>query len=235
MPYFPPAGSSSFDPASPGAIGGTTPSTGAFTTLSTTGAITSGGAISATGSLTASTDIVLGAINAVSFSGRSRITSGGLNGNITFSNAAGANSCTLGFPGTNAAPIWQFGGSDTASPVAQQLKFQNATGTNAAAPDAKLYAPGGTGTAAIASLIMYSPVAGSSGSTAHTQVESARLMGGALILPSSTVAALPAASTVPFGRRFVTDATSPTFGATVTGGGSTKAPVWSDGTNWIVG
>ena len=36
-------------------------------------------------------------------------------------------------------------------------------------------------------------------------------------------------------RAFATDATGPTFGATVVGGGSTKVPVYSDGTNWKVG
>ena len=233
--YTPPAGSSSFDPASPGAIGGTTPSTGAFTTLTTSSTITSGGAISVTGSVTASTDLIVGATAVLSFSGRSRITSGGLNGNITFSNAAGANSFTLSFPGTNAAPVFQIGGLDGASPIAQQIKFQGGTGTNTAAPDAKLHAPAGTGSATPAALIMYSTVAGSSGATAQTQTESARLQGGALILPNSTVAALPTASTVPYGRRFVTDATAPTFGSAVTGGGAVKCPVWSDGTSWIVG
>jgi hypothetical protein len=52
----------------------------------------------------------------------------------------------------------------------------------------------------------------------------------------TTVAGLPAAATVGAGARaFVTDATTPTFGATVTGGGSTPAPVYSDGSAWKVG
>jgi hypothetical protein len=36
-------------------------------------------------------------------------------------------------------------------------------------------------------------------------------------------------------RAFATDALSPTFGATVAGGGAVKVPVYSDGTNWKVG
>ena len=36
-------------------------------------------------------------------------------------------------------------------------------------------------------------------------------------------------------RAFATDATTPTFGATVVGGGAVKVPVYSDGTNWKVG
>ena len=49
-----------------------------------------------------------------------------------------------------------------------------------------------------------------------------------------TVATLPAAGTV--GRRaYVTDATSPTFLGTLTGGGSVVCPVFDDGTNWVAG
>ena len=51
-----------------------------------------------------------------------------------------------------------------------------------------------------------------------------------------TVASLPSASTAGAGARMVvSDASSPTFGSTVTGGSSTVIPVFSDGTNWKVG
>ena len=63
MPYFrfpPKLGGSSFNPAAPGAIGGTTPAAGAFTTLSSTGNLTLGGllvgskqAVSGNGAVTA--------------------------------------------------------------------------------------------------------------------------------------------------------------------------------------
>ena len=36
-------------------------------------------------------------------------------------------------------------------------------------------------------------------------------------------------------RSFVIDSSVSTFGSTVAGGGSTKVPVYSDGTNWKVG
>jgi hypothetical protein len=50
------------------------------------------------------------------------------------------------------------------------------------------------------------------------------------------VSALPSASTVGRGSRtFVTDALTPVFQATVTGGGAVFTPVYSDGTNWKVG
>lgn len=49
-----------------------------------------------------------------------------------------------------------------------------------------------------------------------------------------TVAALPTAGTVGR-RRVVTDSTTTTFNAIVSGGGANKIPVWDDGTNWRVG
>ena len=50
------------------------------------------------------------------------------------------------------------------------------------------------------------------------------------------VAKLPDATFVEVGARaFVTDSSVSTFGTTVAGGGSTKVPVYSDGTNWKVG
>lgn len=55
-------------------------------------------------------------------------------------------------------------------------------------------------------------------------------------LTNYTVATLPSASTSGKGARsFVTDASAPTFGATVSGGGAVAVPVYSDGTNWKVG
>lgn len=50
-----------------------------------------------------------------------------------------------------------------------------------------------------------------------------------------TVANLPLAATYPFARSFVTDATATTFASIVAGSGSNKVPVYSDGTNWIIG
>lgn len=53
---------------------------------------------------------------------------------------------------------------------------------------------------------------------------------------STTVGALPSASTSGSGARaFVTDANATTFLSTVAGGGANKVPVVSDGTNWLIG
>ena len=54
-------------------------------------------------------------------------------------------------------------------------------------------------------------------------------------LPSATVSGLPSASTAGQGTMYwVTDATATTAYSTVSGGGSNKVLVISDGTNWIV-
>jgi hypothetical protein len=50
------------------------------------------------------------------------------------------------------------------------------------------------------------------------------------------VADLPSAVDSGVGTRlFVTNASGPTFGATVVGGGAVAVPVYSDGTDWKVG
>lgn len=66
-----------------------------------------------------------------------------------------------------------------------------------------------------------------------------RQLGTSAVLPPTTnytVATLPSAVTSGAGARtFVTNALTPTFGATVVGGGAVFTPVYSDGTNWKVG
>lgn len=53
---------------------------------------------------------------------------------------------------------------------------------------------------------------------------------------NSTVAGLPSASTSGAGARaYVTDANATTFGSVVAAGGSNKVPVYSNGTNWLIG
>lgn len=56
-------------------------------------------------------------------------------------------------------------------------------------------------------------------------------LGNSAILKGYTVASLPTG--VVGMRVYVTDATTPTYGATVVGGGSVTVPVFFDGTNWI--
>lgn len=50
-----------------------------------------------------------------------------------------------------------------------------------------------------------------------------------------TVATLPAASANPGIKASVSDANSTTFASVVAGGGANIVPVYSNGTNWIIG
>lgn len=58
-----------------------------------------------------------------------------------------------------------------------------------------------------------------------------------IVSPSvTTVDGLPSAQSAGIGaRRFVTDAADTTFMSVVTGGGTSFAPVVSDGADWLVG
>ena len=63
-----------------------------------------------------------------------------------------------------------------------------------------------------------------------------KIVGQLQAFPNYVVADLPSAAQLGAGSRlFVTDASAPTFGSTVVGGGAVNVPVYSDGTNWKVG
>jgi hypothetical protein len=51
----------------------------------------------------------------------------------------------------------------------------------------------------------------------------------------TTVANLISPTNLTGTRAFVSDATATTFGTVVVGGGSNPVPVYSNGTNWIIG
>lgn len=79
-----------------------------------------------------------------------------------------------------AAATLQLGAANAASPVAQVLKFQDATGTNAnAAATATIKGPAGTGTGTPGAIVFQAAVGGSSGSTAHTQTDALKIIGAA--------------------------------------------------------
>lgn len=75
------------------------------------------------------------------------------------------------------------------------------------------------------------------GSASFTFVDSTGVLTAPLVKTSATTfSGLPLPSIVGAGvRSFITDASTTTFLATVTGGGSNSVPVVSNGTNWIVG
>lgn len=133
----------------------------------------------------------------------------------------------------------QLGSADAAAPVAQTLSSQSVVAgtTNTAGANTTVQASRGTGTGIGGNLIFKVAPAGTTGTAQNALVTAFTVHNsGAPILPSYTVATLPAAATIGAGgRAYVTDALTPTFGTTVTGGSSTGVPVYSDGTNWKVG
>lgn len=139
-----------------------------------------------------------------------------------------------------------FGNVDAASPSAQTLSVQNVVAGTSNTPGVTWTFTGsrGTGTGAGGDIVFQTAAPGSSGTSQNTLATNFTIKGdaakssnfaGPVGFQSYTVATLPAAASYQYHRAFVTDASLPTFGSTVSGGGAVKTPVWSDGTNWIVG
>lgn len=131
----------------------------------------------------------------------------------------------------------------SATPVAQIFTIGEAsrsgTDSNIGGAAGTLQSGLGTGTGTLSTLSLQSPIAAASGTTAQTYATGLVIKAGAAVLTSYTVAGLPAAATAGAGATaFVTDASTTLIlglGGTVTGGGTNKVPVYSDGTNWIYG
>lgn len=162
----------------------------------------------------------------------------------TFAFNDNASSITTGTNDTflsrgGAAATLQQGAANAASPVAQTLRAQGSrsgTDTNVAGANYTIQSGTGTGNSIPSTLILRSPVAVASGTTAQTMATGLTINNGTAVLTSYTVANLPSASATGMtgAMAFVTDATSTTAYTTVAGGGSNKVLVISDGTNWII-
>ena len=185
------------------------------------------GANSATGGLG------LGSANLIAFSSGTAFGTGNISGGDTLL-------------GRQAAATLRLGAADAAAPVAQTLGVQSVVAgtSNAAGANWTFTGSRGTGTGAGGDIIFQTAAPGSSGTSQNTLGTNFTMKGdaakssnfaGPVGFPSYAVSGLPAAASYPYHRAFVTDASAPSFGSTVSGGGSTKCPVWSDGTNWIVG
>ena len=89
----------------------------------------------------------------------------------------------------------------------------------------------GAGSAGVAGSVKLQPA----GTTQFEAKTDCLVASKPVIFPSYTVAGLPAAASYPYARAFATDANATTFMSTVAGGGVNKVPVFSDGTNWLIG
>lgn len=160
------------------------------------------------------------------------VNSADING-LTTVRLGGSNDLTLR---RRAAANLMLGAADAASPVAQTLSVQSATGTNSSASAAVFSIDGsqGTGTGAGGDVRIRVAPNGSTGSTQNTLTEALRVRatdlatvcagpieaGGPINLKSYIANALPTASLYPGGFIYVTSAS----------GGN--IPAFSDGTNW---
>jgi len=130
----------------------------------------------------------------------------------------------------------QFGADDAAAPVAQTIGPQSviAGTTNTAGQNFTIRGSQGTGTGVGGDIIFQVAPAGSSGSAQNTLAQAMRVYNNKTVVVGAayTVATLPAAGTQ--GRRaWVTDATAPTFGGVLVGGGAVVIPVFDNGTSWV--
>lgn len=125
-------------------------------------------------------------------------------------------------------PLWT-------SPAAVTINGTGGSGTDIAGGNLRIAGGKGTGAGAPGKVILQAPAIGTTGSTLQSLVDVLTVTGDKTVgLAALTVSTLPAAGTA--GRyAYVTDgAGSLAWGATVTGGGSTKYLVWDNGTNWTV-
>lgn len=135
-----------------------------------------------------------------------------------------------------AAANLRLGAADAAAPVAQTLSVQSVVAgtSNTAGANLTITGSQGTGTGAGGSILLQVAPAGSSG-TAQNALQTALTIHPnrtVTIGAAYTVATLPAAG-VQGRRAWVTDANSPTYCGTVSGGGSVVVPVFDNGTAWI--
>jgi hypothetical protein len=134
----------------------------------------------------------------------------------------------------------QLGSPNAASPVAQTLSVQSVVAgtSNTAGANFTINGSQGTGTGVGGDIIFQVAPAGSTGTTQNALATALRVYNNKTVFVGAgfTVSGLPAAGTA--GRRaYVTDlnTSTPTFLATLTGGGSNVCPVFDNGTAWVAG
>ena len=137
-----------------------------------------------------------------------------------------------------AAANLRLGAADAATAQAQILSVQSVVAgtSNIAGANFTITGSQGTGSGAGGSIIFQTAAANSGGgATVQNTLANAMVIDSVKTVrlgTGYTVATLPAAGTA--GRRtYVTDATSPTFLGTLTGGGAVVCPVFDNGTAWV--
>ncbi len=142
----------------------------------------------------------------------------------------------------DAAAVLQHGSDANANATDQTIKAADGiTGTDRDGADLTIASGNSTGTGTSA-VIISTPAAGSTGTTARTAAERLRVTSANVTftalprLPAYTVATLPstaATGMVQGAMALVTDATAPTYLGTLTGGGAVVCPVFYNGSAWV--
>ncbi len=137
-----------------------------------------------------------------------------------------------------AANTLGIGTKDAAAPVGQTILHQSVVGGTTNTPGVNWVLGGskGTGTGAGGNIDLQTATAGTTGSSQNALATTLSVRSDGTVIEGRgfTVSGLPTAGTA--GRRaWVTDATACTFASTPAGGGSTKCPVFDNGTGWIEG
>jgi len=140
-----------------------------------------------------------------------------------------------------AAANLAFGAADAASPVAQTISTQGSragTDSNVSGANLTVQSGLGTGNSTPSSLILRSPLIGSTGTTAQTATTGLTIINGTARLTSYTVATLPNPTVAGDGAlAIVTDATLTAItglGLAPTGGGANIVPVYVAGGVWLM-
>lgn len=200
--------------------------------------VSQGGAVVANQSYLTTTGFV-GIQDGTGFNGQLALGSGGA---LTWGTTVGAFSTPGTYITQPSAAIVQLGAPAAAGPIAQTLQAQGArpgTDSNVGGANMTVQAGTGTGTGTLSSLLLKTPIAVASGTGAQTQTTGLKILNGTAVLTNYAVASLPSASVAGAGATaFVTDGSTTLIlglGLAVAGGGANKVPVYSDGTNWIVG
>ena len=130
----------------------------------------------------------------------------------------------------------RLGNNDSAAPNAQTLAVSSVvTGTtNTVGQNFTITGSRGTGTGIGGDIIFQVAPAGTTGTAQNALAQALRIYNDKTVFAGAgfTVATLPTAGTV--GRRaYVTDATAPTFGGALVGGGAVVIPVFDNGAAWV--
>lgn len=134
-----------------------------------------GGAATFSGNVTVGGTLVPPATGTIHWGFNRAKISSTADGTLQLADTGGTNVFRLSSACNSATPCMQLGSLDAASPVAQEIRAQSPTGSNAAAPDLTYSAPRGTGTGIGGDHVFRVAPPSSSSSTPNAWVEALRI------------------------------------------------------------